>query len=278
MREIQQMRISMREYFPNRFDADFAMRMTFLIVTALSVPCGLPGQLMAAEPGSAKELVRAAMDHWRGVSSYSEMTMTIHRTDWERSMSMRAWSEGDKLSLVRVTAPKKDAGNGTLLKDNDMWSYSPKINRIIKIPSSMMNQGWMGSDFSNKDISKSTDILDQYDHVLAAQTEEDGHTLYTIDAIPHEDAAIVWGKETLKIRDDFVLLEQQYWDQDGQLVKVMRTREIAEMGGRSVARVLRMGKLETPQEWTEMTVSAIEFDIEQPAGIFTLSNLRNPRQ
>jgi len=268
----------MREYFPNRFDADFAMRMTFLIVTALSVLCGLPGQLMAAEPGSAKELVRAAMDHWRGVSSYSEMTMTIHRTDWERSMSMRAWSEGDKLSLVRVTAPKKDAGNGTLLKDNDMWSYSPKINRIIKIPSSMMNQGWMGSDFSNKDISKSTDILDQYDHVLAAQTEEDGHTLYTIDAIPHEDAAIVWGKETLKIRDDFVLLEQQYWDQDGQLVKVMRTREIAEMGGRSVARVLRMGKLETPQEWTEMTVSAIEFDIEQPAGIFTLSNLRNPRQ
>ena len=268
----------MRENFPTCFNADFAIRMTFLIMAALIVPGGLPGQLMAAESTSAKELVRAAMDHWRGVSSYSEMTMTIHRANWERSMSMRAWSEGDKLSLVRVTEPKKDAGNGTLLKDNDMWSYSPKINRIIKIPSSMMNQGWLGSDFSNKDISKSTDIIDQYDHVLSAQTEEDGYTVYTIDAIPHEDAAIVWGKETLKIRDDFVLLEQQYWDQDGQLVKVLHTREIAEMGGRSVARVLRMGKLESPEEWTEMTVSAIEFDIEQPAGIFTLSNLRNPRQ
>ena len=193
-------------------------------------------------------------------------------------MSMRGWSEGDKLSLVRVTEPKKDAGNGTLLKDNDMWSYSPKINRIIKIPSSMMSQGWMGSDFSNKDISKSTDILDQYDHTLLEQVEEDGHTIYTIEAIPHEDAAIVWGKEVLKIRDDFVMLEEQYWDQDGVLVKVMRTSDIVEMGGRTVARVMRMGKLATPGEWTEMAVSAIEFDLELPPGVFTLSNLRNPRQ
>ncbi len=235
-------------------------------------------RLFADEIPDAKTLVRAVMDHWRGGSSYSEMTMTIHRPDWQRSMSMRAWSEGDKLSLVRVTEPKKDAGNGTLLMDNDMWTFSPKINRIIKIPSSMMNQGWMGSDFSNKDISKSTDILEQYDHSLVDSTVEGGHTVYTIAAIPHEDAAIVWGKEVLRIRDDYVLLEEQYWDQDGVLVKVMQTLEIAEMGGRAVARVLRMGKVETPQEWTEMSTSAIEFDIELPAGIFTLSNLRNPRQ
>jgi len=239
---------------------------------------GFPQHSLAAEPVDAKTLVRAAMDHWRGVTSYSEMTMTIHRPDWQRSMSMRSWSKGDKLSLVRVTQPKKDAGNGTLLSDNDMWTYSPKINRIIKIPSSMMNQGWMGSDFSNKDISKSTDILDQYDHKLIAQQEQDGHTVYTIEAVPHEDAAIVWGKETLKVRDDYVLLEEQYWDQDGVLVKVMKAIDIAEMGGRQIARVLRMGKLKTPDEWTEISVSAIEFDLELPDSLFTLSSLRNPRQ
>jgi outer membrane lipoprotein-sorting protein len=238
----------------------------------------LPAYLLADEPIDAKALVRSAMDHWRGSNSYSEMTMTIHRPQWQRSMSMRGWSEGDKLSLVRVTEPKKDAGNGTLLKDNDMWTFSPKINRIIKIPSSMMNQGWMGSDFSNKDISKSTDILDQYEHVLTAQTEQDGHTVYTIEATPHEDAAIVWGKEVLKIRDDYVLVEQQYWDQDGVMVKSMLAREIKQLGGRPVASILRMGKVESPDEWTEMTVSDIEFDISLPNGVFTLSNLRNPRQ
>ncbi len=257
---------------------DRVARNAGLMTAAMLLMLSLSGALKAAEPSDAKQLVRAAMDHWRGVTSYSEMTMTIHRPDWQRSMSMQAWSKGEKLSLVRVTEPKKDAGNSTLLKDNDMWSYSPKINRIIKIPSSMMGQGWMGSDFSNKDISKSTDILDQYDHSLTAREQENGHTVYTVEAIPHEDAAIVWGKEVLKIRDDFVLLEEQYWDQDGKLVKVMQAHDIAEMGGRQVARVMRMGKLDTPDEWTEITVSAIEFDIDLAESLFTLSSLRNPRQ
>jgi len=247
-------------------------------VALVLLATALPTAHAAEEITDAKALVSAAMEHWRGINSYSEMTMTIHRPDWERSMSMRGWSEGDKLSLVRVTEPKKDAGNGTLLKDKEMWSYSPKINRIIKIPSSMMNQGWMGSDFSNKDISKSTDILDEYEHELIAIEEVDGHTVYTVEAIPHEDAAIVWGKEVLKIRDDFVMLEEQYWDQDGELVKILRTSDVAEMGGRSVARVMRMNKLETPDEWTEMSITTIEFDLDLPPGIFTLSNLRNPRQ
>jgi outer membrane lipoprotein-sorting protein len=193
-------------------------------------------------------------------------------------MTMRAWSQGDKLSLVRVTGPKKDAGNGTLLNGKNMWTFSPKVNRIIKVPSSMMAQSWMGSDFSNKDISKSTDIIDQYDHELTRKEEHDGHVIFTITSIPHEEAAVVWGKEVLRIRDDFVLLEQQYWDQDDRLVKSMKTLQVEEMGGRAVATIMRMGKRETPDEWTEIITSTIEFNLDLPASIFTLSNLRNPRQ
>jgi len=232
---------------------------------------------MAQEPDAA-QLIRNAMDHWRGLTSYSDMTMTIHRPDWERSMTMRSWSKGDKLSLVRVVEPKKDAGNGTLLNDNNMWTYTPKINRIIKVPSSMMSQSWMGSDFSNKDISKSTDIIDQYDHELVGTEERDGHVYYTISSVPHEEAAVVWGKEVLTVRDDYVLMEQQFWDQDGVLVKSMKTLEVVEMGGRAVARVMRMGKVDTPGEWTQLTANSIEFDLELPGNLFTLSNLRNPRQ
>ena len=231
-----------------------------------------------AETPEPRELIRAAMEHWRGVTSYSEMTMTIHRSDWERSFSMQAWTEGDKLSLVRVTEPKRDAGNGTLVKDQSMWTFSPKINRILKVPSSMMNQSWMGSDFSNKDISKSTDIIDQYDHRLLKSEHLGDHVVYTIESIPHEEAAVVWGKEIVSIRDDFVMLHQEFWDQDGILVKEMTATEIATMDDRTIASRMRMHKLETPDEWTEMIVDAIDFDIELDANLFTLSNLRNPRQ
>ena len=232
-----------------------------------------------ADSGSrdAKDIVRDAIDHWRGTTSQGAMTMTIHRPDWERSMSMQSWTQGEKRSLVRVTAPRKDRGNGTLMDGNKMWSFSPKINRVIKVPSSMMSQSWMGSDFSNKDISRADDIVEQYDHTLLSEAQIDDHVAYEIQAIPHEDAAVVWGKEVLVVRDDNVLIEHRFYDQDGELVKALRTLKIGQMGGRTVAVQQRMEKADAPDEWTEIIVDSVQFDIELNDNVFTLSNLRNPR-
>ncbi len=226
----------------------------------------------------ADQIIRDAVDHWRGVSSYSEVQMVIHRPDWERSMTMRAWTQGDEQSLVRVTEPARDRGNGTLTDDDSMWTYSPRVNRVIKIPSSMMGQSWMGSDFSNKDIAKADDIIDQYEHTLLGTEVVDGVTVYEIESVPFEDAAVVWGREVLRIREDNVVLEHRFYDQDDILVKALESLEIGEMGGRVVALRQRMAKADTPEEWTEIRVLDVEYDIDVPDSMFTLSNLRNPRE
>ena len=244
----------------------------FLILSLLFT-CGFA----EAETRDAKDIVRDALNHWRGLTSQGEMTMIIHRPDWERSMSMESWTQGEKRSLVRVTEPRKDRGNGTLMDDTNMWTFSPKVNRVIKVPSSMMGQSWMGSDFSNKDISRNSDIVDQYDHTLISEAELEGHVVFEIQSVPHEEAAVVWGKEVLRIRDDFVMLDHSFYDQDGALVKTLHTLEIAEMGGRAVASRQRMEKPDKPDEWTEISVDTVEFDVEFSDNIFTLSNLRNPR-
>ena len=235
-----------------------------------------PGSGQDAER-DARTIVRDAVNHWRGLSSYSEMTMVIHRPDWERSMTMRAWTKGDKKSLVRVMEPKKDRGNGTLTDDNNMWTFSPKVNRVIKIPSSMMGQSWMGSDFSNKDIARSDAIIDEYDHTLLATEEVDGVLVREIQSIPHEDAAVVWGREVLRIRDDHVVLEHRFYDQDGQLVKTLESLEIGEMGGRTIATRQRMTKTGSSDEWTEIQMLSVDYEIDIRDSVFTQSNLRNPR-
>lgn len=192
-------------------------------------------------------------------------------------MTMRAWTKGDEQSLVRVVEPAKDRGNGTLTDGNSMWSFSPKVNRVIKIPSSMMGQSWMGSDFSNKDIAKADDIIDQYDHTLLSISEIDGVTVYEIQSVPHEDAAVVWGREVLRIRKDKVVIDHSFYDQDDGLVKVLESLEIGEMGGRTIAMRQRMYEVETPDEWTEIQVHSIEYEVDIPDSTFTLSSLRNPR-
>ena len=234
---------------------------------------------VAAQAGEydATGIVKDAVNHWRGLASDSVITMVIHRPDWERTMTMRAWTKGDDRSLVRVLEPKKDRGNGTLTDDNSMWSYLPKVNRVIKIPSSMMGQSWMGSDFSNKDVARADDIIDQYDHSMLGVEEVDGITVYEIESIPHEEAAVVWGREVLRIRDDHVVLTHRFFDQDGELVKTLSSLEIGEMGGRVIALQQRMSKTESPDEWTEIQVVSIDYEVDLKDSLFTLSNLRNPR-
>jgi outer membrane lipoprotein-sorting protein len=246
-------------------------RFYFTILLLLGPGLGL------AEERDGKTIVREAIDHWRGLTSYTEMTMVIHRPDWERAMTMRAWTKGDDRSLVRVLEPRKDRGNGTLTDDKSMWSYSPKVNRVIKVPSSMMGQSWMGSDFSNKDIAKADDIVDEYQHSILKTEEIDGVTVYDIRSIPNEDAAVVWGSEVMRIREDHVVLEHSFFDQDGELVKTLETLEIVEMGGRVIAKRQRMAKADEPDEWTEIQVNDVEYEIEMKDSLFTLSNLRNPR-
>ena len=245
---------------------------TVLLVAVFAFPV-----VASADDRDASQVVKDAIDHWRGLTSDTVMTMVIHRPDWERSMTMRAWTKGDDQSLVRVLEPKKDRGNGTLTDGDNMWSYSPKVNRVIKIPSSMMNQSWMGSDFSNKDIARVDSIINQYDHSFLSTDVIDGMTVYEIEAIPHEDAAIVWGKEVLQIRDDHIVMQHGFFDQDGELIKTLMSLEVGEMGGRTVALQQRMSKTESHDEWTEIIIESADYEVELKDSLLTQSNLRNPR-
>ena len=96
----------------------------------------------------AKQLVEDGFNYWRGQASVAVVDMTLHRPDWERTMTIKAWTFGQADSLFRIIAPPKDNGNGTLKKGKEMWMFNPKINRVIKLPPSMMSQSWMGSDLS----------------------------------------------------------------------------------------------------------------------------------
>jgi hypothetical protein len=99
-----------------------------------------------------------------------------------------------------------------------------------------------------------------------------------IESIPHEDSAVVWGKEVITIRDDYIILKHEFFDQAGLLVKTLETLAIEDMGGRATATRQRMSSVDTPDEWTEIQVLSVEYDIDLSDSVFTLSNLRNPRE
>ena len=160
--------------------------LTLLTLTAMiSVPCF--GQ-------SATEIIQRANDKLQGESSIAKMTMEIVRPDWERSVSMKAWSKGEDYSLILITAPARDQGSAFLKRGNEIWNWLPDINRTIKMPPSMMSQSWMGSDFDNNDLVRESSIVVDYVHSFAGDSTISGYDAYKINMTPKEDAPIVWDK------------------------------------------------------------------------------------
>jgi outer membrane lipoprotein-sorting protein len=238
----------------------------------------MPLQVWAAETPNAAVLVENSFKYMRGNASIATVTMTIHRPDWERKMTIKAWTRGKKDSLFYIQSPPKDHGNGTLKISREMWMYNPKINRVIKVPPSMMSQSWMGSDFSNNDLAKSDSFVNDYTHSIVDSESHAGQKVYVIKSMPKPDAPVIWGMQMLKIRQDLIWLSQEFFDEDFVAVKVMKTLEIQKIGGKLYPRVWRMREVETEDRYTELTYQSLAFKSDLPDSLFTLTSLRKARR
>ena len=182
-----------------------------------------------------KELVREADEKIRGNSSSGIFTMTIERPGWSRSISMKNWSLGNEYSLIYITAPAKEKGQVFLKRKNEMWNWIPSIERMVKIPPSMMMQSWMGSDFTNDDLVKESSLVKDYTHLLLGEEKVQGYDCYKIELIPTEDAPVVWGKINMWIsKKDKLWLKAEYYDEDGFLVNYETLSDIKKMDDRII--------------------------------------------
>ncbi|KIM10876.1 MAG: hypothetical protein KU37_09135 [Sulfuricurvum sp. PC08-66] len=167
----------------------------------------------------AATIIEKMQANLEGVDTYQRITMTTQTDRSERTMKMESYAQGNDKSFIRITYPKKDQGITFLKREGQMWQYIPKIEKIIKIPASMMMQSWMGSDFSNDDMVRESSMMDDYDATLL----ESNATHYTLQLIPKEDAPVVWGKIVLSVENKtFVPMHEAFYDEDGVLERVLQ--------------------------------------------------------
>ncbi|MBI5217713.1 MAG: outer membrane lipoprotein-sorting protein [Bacteroidia bacterium] len=108
--------------------------------------------VLSSQNLTVKEIIQKADEKNRGTSSQGKISMTIVRKDWSRTVAMKVWTKGTNYALLLITEPAKEKGQVFLKRKNEMWNWVPSIDKLIKIPPSMMMQSWMGSDFTNDDL------------------------------------------------------------------------------------------------------------------------------
>jgi outer membrane lipoprotein-sorting protein len=227
---------------------------------------------------TATEIVQKADNLQRGNSSRGTMIMKIIRPKWTREIRMKNWSLGRDYSMTYIMAPPKDKGQVFLKRKNEMWNWVPSISRMIKIPPSMMSQGWMGSDYTNDDILKESSIVVDYDHKLIGEEEVSGISCYEIEMLPKEEAAVVWGKVIKWIsKEKFWQLKSEYFDEDGELIRTEIASKVKQYGDRKLPSHLEIIPADKPGQKTVVDVPEAEFNIKLEESFFSLQNMKRVR-
>jgi outer membrane lipoprotein-sorting protein len=228
---------------------------------------------------SATDIVRKADEKLNGeMTGYSVMSMTIIRPAWQRTVEFKSWSMENDYALTLITAPAREKGQTFLKRKNEMWSWNPAINRLIKLPPSMMSQGWMGSDYTNDDILKESSVVNDYIHTIEGEEEIDSHTCYKIKLLAKEDTDVLWSYQLWWVdKKEFIVLKAELFDEDGLLVRTENGKELKILDGRLLPTLLELIPVEDPGNKTVLKILEMKFNIKLEESFFSQQNMKTIR-
>ena len=226
----------------------------------------------------AREIIHKAEEKMRGKTSEAAITIRIVRPKWTREMKAKTWSKGKNNAVILITSPAKENGIVYLRREKEVWNWVPSIERVVKLPPSMMSQSWMGTDFTNDDLVKEASAEDDYTHRLLGQDSLANRACYRIELKPLPDKAVVWGKVLVWVDVQwYVQLRAEFYDEEDHLVNTMSASDLKWMGGRMLASVMEMVPSDKPGNKTMLIYDSITFDHEITDRFFTPENIRNIR-
>jgi outer membrane lipoprotein-sorting protein len=160
-----------------------------------------------------------------------------------------------------------------------MWNYIPNINKVVKIPPSMMMANWMGSDFTNDDIVRESSFISDYHYSEFSPPEAEEGMMY-LELIPKEGVVTLWKKLVMTVdRKNLLPVEQRYVDEKERVMKKMLYDRVKVMDGKEIPTRMTMVPLSEEKKGHRTTVEYldIDFEAELDDDLFSLRNLRKRR-
>lgn len=246
-----------------------------LILTVTAGLLFLSVQNANSQEPTAHEIVVKANNLLHGKSNTATATMTVVKPDWSRDVSMKIWALEPDYAMILITDPAKDRGTVTLKRETQVWNWIPSIQRVIKIPPSMMLQSWMGSDFTNDDLVRESSIVEDYTQVMLGSDSVGHYDCYKIQLNPRPEAGVVWGKVIMWVsKSGFMEMKVEYYDEDSTLVKYMVGSKVTDIGDRTLPLHWEMHPVDKPGEMTVLDYSEMKFNVDIKESFFSERNMK----
>ena len=206
-------------------------KISFLIILSFSISWGFSQTL------TGKQIMEKSKDAMsvKGLEAVSTLTILDAKGNKrvrKTSMATKSYGETEK-RIIKFLSPADVKGTGLLIFDyeNDddaMWIYMPAIRKTRRIVSSEKSKSFMGSEFTNADMTTSS--ITDFKYQTLGSKIVNGTNCYEIKATPiNEDVSDNEGysKKIICIgKTDFVMRKVTFYDLDGDLLKILTVAEI----------------------------------------------------
>lgn len=199
-----------------------------------------------------------------------------------RQMSTASKKFGGTTKMItKFLSPADVKGTGILIfdykdKDDDMWIYLPALRKTRRIVSSEKSKSYMGSEFSNADMSKPN--LDDFNYELLGTEDYEGKECWKLAIVPkNEDVEDKFGfskKISLIGKNDFYTWKVDYYDLNGDLYKTMRFSDYLKVGeSNALAKIMEIENLQNGRH-SELIIDKLQNGSDLNENTFSVGMLQ----
>ncbi len=199
---------------------------------------GFTGKLFAQEL-TAREIVEKVYNRPEGDDQTSNLTMTLeNKSGKQRIRKIKQFTKdmGKVEKSIMFFQSPADVKNTSFMswsyesdKSDDQWIYLPALKKTKRISSDSKSDYFMGSDFTYDDLGDRK--LDADTHTLLRSETLDGVYYYVVESVS-KDEDYMYSKAITWIRkDNFIGLQKEFYDEDGDLLKILSIKEFKEISG-----------------------------------------------
>jgi len=221
---------------------------------------------------SGKEIIDKTYNRPSGDDQTSTLTMTlVNKNGQSRIRIIKQFNKdlGNIEKKIMFFQSPADVKNTSFMnwsydndKSDDQWIYLPALKKVKRISSDSKSDYFMGSDFTYDDLGDRK--LNADIHKLLREEKIDGVDCYVVESVS-KDSDYMYSKTITWInKSNFIGLKKEFYDEDGELLKILTIKNVEEISGINVITHSEMKNIQKNH-----TTTMILSDIKINTGIST---------
>ncbi len=220
------------------------------------------------------EILRKVDENFGSDNKIMVGSMVIHGRRGSRSVKSKTWLQGINQSYTEYLAPPREKGTKMLKLEDQLWTYSPSTDRIIKISGHMLRQSVMGSDLSYEDMMEDPELYKLYDSVVLGEESILDRLCWVIE-LTSKSGEIAYNTRKVWVdKQRYVVLKEDRFARSGKLLKTIEVKNVSLVQNRWIPNHTLFKDVLKRGQGTEFVLESIEFNAVIPDHVFTKASLR----